>query len=577
MNWLKKRFVHVQEAIQRYPIAMLLLLILYGVNWLAIESERFEQQGLILSLIIGIAFLVVAQQLHEHLWKQTKDRVFLYISALLLMFGYYFLMRYMMVSETQMYVETTVVFLALMMALVWIPTCRNKYTLEQIFLLVFKAFFTTILFSGIIFIGTMLVLFAIDTLIASLYGNIYVHMANLIYVLFAPIFFLSLWPPKDSIDEAFEKAVQMPKMLNKLLTYIVLPLISIYTIVVLIYILLNIRRAFWAQNIFEPMLVSYIIVTIVVMMIARQLGNPLATIWKKVIPKALFVIVILQLAATIVSMKDIGITHDRYYVLIFGLFALITSTLYNFISAIRGHIIALSFICLAILSITPPIDAFTVSRVNQVKLLEQVLEKNQMLEHNQIIANGEISRTDQEKITRFVSYLDRMYNTTKIPWLAENMMETRRFERIFGFQPVNLYDLDAPADIKTAYLDRSSLEGFDITSYEQFFQMSIYGDPEEMEKNIMEFTVDGEVYQLQARIEDHRSLIDIKGEQKLIGTIDLQAMLEQALEQGELLRVEQATFYEEMSAFNVAVMVQTVERYDGVYTAELYLFLKLKD
>src|SRR5699024_11229934 len=90
--------------------------------------------------------------------------------------------------------------------------------------------------------------------------------------------------------------------------------------------------------------------------------------------------------------------------------------------------IALSLIILAIISITPPVDSFSVSRANQITLLKNTLIENDMLEDGEIVPNEDVSEKDQTTITMTVSYLNQLDYKQDIPWLHESISQPYEFE-----------------------------------------------------------------------------------------------------------------------------------------------------
>ena len=72
-----------------------------------------------------------------------------------------------------------------------------------------------------------------------------------------------------------------------------------------------------------------------------------------------------------------GVTHGRYYVILFGIFATIAGLIFSFLPIKKNGIIVAVLIVFSAISIIPPIDAFTVSRVNQINLLEKTLLRKQ--------------------------------------------------------------------------------------------------------------------------------------------------------------------------------------------------------
>ena len=175
---------------------------------------------------------------------------------------------------------------------------------------------------------------------------------------------------KESIDEA----AHCPKFLEVLISYILIPLIAVFTLILVIYIIKNIGGEFWTDNLLEPMLVSYAITVILVYILASEIENKFTAFFRKVFPKVLVPIVLFQITSSILSLADTGVTHTRYYVILFGLFAAVSGILLSFLPVRKNGVIAALLIVFAIISIVPPVDAFTVSRSSQTNTLKNVLD-----------------------------------------------------------------------------------------------------------------------------------------------------------------------------------------------------------
>ena len=72
-------------------------------------------------------------------------------------------------------------------------------------------------------------------------------------------------------------------------------------------------------------------------------------------------IVIFQIISSIISLSDTGITHTRYYVILFGLFAATAGILMSFLPVRKNGVVAAMLIIFTVLSVVPPVDAFTIS------------------------------------------------------------------------------------------------------------------------------------------------------------------------------------------------------------------------
>ena len=235
---------------------------------------------------------------------------------------------------------------------------------------------------------------------------------------------------KETIDEA----AHCPKFLEILISYILIPLIAVFTLILVIYIIKNIGGEFWTDNLLEPMLVSYAITVILVYILASEIENKFTAFFRKVFPKVLVPIVLFQITSSILSLADTGVTHTRYYVILFGVFAAIAGILMSFLPVRKNGVIAALLIVFAVISIVPPVDAFTVSRTSQTDMLKNALMKNNMLENNKIKPNESISDKDKQTITNAIYYLSRMEYTKKIAWLPEDFNVYDDFHNTFGFK-----------------------------------------------------------------------------------------------------------------------------------------------
>src|SRR5699024_11263212 len=98
-----------------------------------------------------------------------------------------------------------------------------------------------------------------------------------------------------------------------------------------------------------------------------------------------------------------------YSIVVTNSSAVFLSIFFFFFSSRRRHtrskrdwssdVCSSDLIIFAIISITPPVDSFSVSRANQITLLKNTLIENDMLEDGEIVPNEDISEKDQTTIT----------------------------------------------------------------------------------------------------------------------------------------------------------------------------------
>lgn len=451
MNF-RERFIqqmsNISQAYRRYPVTMLLFILLSIINSWNIVDEFNGYERLVHGFLVGILLSMVAAHVNERFIKDPMKKWGILIGSVVLSVLYYLILPKNDSAYLIYEVRTAVLVFALLIAFIWIPSIksRSRY-FYQMFLAVFKYGFTTILYGLILTLGFQAIIASIDRLLFSISFDYFTHAANLIWFIFAPSYFLSLVPTTDSYVQTSEtsqadiaellteetEAFEVTKFFRILLNYIVIPLIGVYTLILVAYIFLNIRGEFWSDNLLEPMLISYAVIVVLVYLLASNLTEPIANYFRQIFPKILILIVLFQTVASVLKIQRLGITHGRYYVILFGVFSIIAGIIFSFLHKEKSGLIAPVLVVLAVGSVIPPIDAFTVAKNSQKTILTDTLTENKMLDQNTIIKNANISVEDKEKITQSASYLANFEYEDEINFFAADFDIYDDFEDVFGF------------------------------------------------------------------------------------------------------------------------------------------------
>lgn len=583
------------SAVTRFPLTSVFLLAAAIVNAMDIQSGNDDLAKYFLALITGAFLGVVAQMTYERFFDKRFSCVALNAVAAILTLGYYLIISPVPELGTEITVRTMVAIFALFIAFIWIPSIKSRTTFNESFMVAFKAFFISIFFAGIIFAGTSLILGATNILLFEVESKAYTHTMNIVFVLFAPVYFLSLIPvyfgkSDDAVsDEVLEskednisRMSNCPKYLEILISYIIIPLTAVFTAILAIYIVLNVGRAFWADNLLEPMLVSYSITVILVYILASRLENKFAQFFRKIFPKVLIPIVVFQTIASVMKIGDTGIIHSRYYVILFGIFATIAGILFSFMPIRRNGIVACILIILSLISIVPPVDAFTVSRSNQIAILRKTLERNNMLEGNTIKPGPGIPKEEKERIADTLGYLNRMEYIDRIPFIPDDFNYYSDFEKIFGFDPYGM-DTETP---KFIYLRLAENTIISIAGYDSMTSASInILRNREDEEIIGTIAKSGKNYTLKKRYTANDNIMVLTGEdgKDVIGFSAKRIF--DAFEEGQydvkdMITLEEATFTEENENAAMTVVVQTLNMEKsssvGYFDANVYILVKIK-
>jgi hypothetical protein len=224
-------------------------------------------------------------------------------------------------------------------------------------------------------------------------------------------------------------------------------------------------------------------------------------------------------------------------------------------------------------------DAFTLSRTNQVYRLESVLIKNNMLEGNVIKPNKAIPEEDKRAIVKAFNYLLIMGYNKNIEWLPDKMDRYVDFYETFGFN-----ESEIPADMKeNVYLGLEQPSLIDIKGYDGFVQFSVQVPENNAPEKICDITKDGSKYTLRQRTgegkcdiflaaEDGRELIHFDTTELLNRFYNYSA--------GKSLTPEEASFTKENEAARIRLVVQAMNIDKGgeqaAYGAELFILVTVK-
>ena len=585
------------EALSRYPLTVAFLAAAAVVNAMAIHQE-VDYTRYLLTFLVGAFLGFALQAAWERFFDKTSVRLAAMALGLVLTLGYFLIVRQYTSTSTETWIRTSVALFALLIAYIWVPVIKSEINFNQGFMAAFKAFFNSLLFSGVLFTGITLIITAIDLLLFRVSDKSYLHTLNSVGILFAPIYFLSLIPvypgaadnnrSPDQLEQNREKvrrAYQCPKFLEVLVSYIVIPLLTVYTVILIIYIARNITGDFWIDNRLEPMLVSFAIAVILIYILASSLENKVAESFRKIFPKVLVPIVLFQIAASLLRIQETGITYGRYYVILFGIFAAVSGILMCFMAVRKNGIIAALLIGFSLFSIIPPVDAFTISRTSQTGRLTDILVENKMLENNTISPNASLSEADKKIISDSVNYLVMMEYATDISYLGEDFDVYEDFYNTFGFYR---YD-ENPYRQDSVYLNLNQQSPLNISDYETFVVANFYTMDEKMDPIICNFESAGKTYTLsRAKTGAAGALVLTDTDDQELMQIDMKEVFDQfdTSQSGnykiskDFINADEATYTEEndQAVISLVAMFVAIEKSgsEPLYNGDFYVLVHIK-
>lgn len=589
---LRMKWQSLADTVNRFPLTIILLIAATACNTLGIETvDNLIYTQMFMAFLMGASVFAVLQMLYERFLENPLFKLIFAVISMTASVLYYLYIRNSE-WEVEISVRTTVLFFILFIAFLWIPVIRSSYNFNESFLAVFKGFFTALLFDGVLYLGIVLIISTINLLITRLDEHSFIHALNIIGVLIAPVYLLTMLPvypgrkevsTADKTEEEAEtnnlitKQVTPGKLLTSLISYVVIPITAAFTVILLLYIIINIRGEFWTDNLLEPLLVSYSITVIVVYLLTSTIHNVFTNYFRRIFPKVLVPIVLFQTVSSILKISEVGITYGRYYVILFGVFAAIAGAFFCFLPVRKNGIIAPILLGMAMISILPPVDAFSVSKANQIGRLESALKKNGMLSGDVIIPKSEVSEEDKADIINSVDYIIRMGYDRDLLYLS-SYGASYEFDRTFGFSRYS----GAESENKSYYISRNTAEPITIAGYDAMLQVNIYNAaPDSVSNTIF---INGAAYVIRDTHQNGKSRVisleSADGRELLL--YDTGEIFERFIEMSEKtsLPTQELTFTKENDAAAITLVANSVSCSDWTngsdQAADLLIFIKIK-
>lgn len=583
---LQDRAKSISRAVIRFPVVIAFLVTIAVLTSLQIEvyTRNFVKE--FLPLIVGI-FLSGAVQIACEKMKKPLSVFLISQGAVLAVTAAAYFLRIFYLHDAGLVDGLRVILLsfALLTAALWLPSIRWKANFNDVFMSLFKACFTAWFFSAVIWGGISLILVAVNSLLFKLPMNLLAHISVWIWILLAPLLVLSLTPLFDGSEEEklrAEKQSKCPPFLRILLSFVLIPLAALFTLVLLAYMAKTLVNGD-SKALMEPFILSYSIVVILLYVLASEIDNKISSFYRFVFPKLMVGLAFYQLIVSSMKIPGEGVTYGRYFVLLFCIFSVVIGILMSIFPVKRNHILAFVLTAFAITAILPPVDFYSISAGSQVRILDQVLIKNDMIVNGVIVPNSSISEKDQGTITAAVQNLNDMDALDRVKELPSSFQMNDDFNTTFGFWAY--FPQVIPVESKTDYYSLDTSKPILIGSYDAFFTMT--ASTGSTNTQIIEITAqDGSVYRCKL-ITGSKTMdldvLDAAGNVRIMTSITdkIDSLIDTGNETGlaKQLPPDDLTYEVDENGISVRIIFQNAERSvygtETTYYASMYVLVNL--
>ena len=514
-NFMNNIVYNLKETITRFPMTIVFLASLSTVMFLIIEDySSLDIDLLSRYMFAGIfgAFLATTVRFMMERYENLKNSFLFYGLTILLTIGYFYFMTDDKV-DNKMLIHLLVISFALFAAYLYLPSSKNALNFGNVALAHFKSAFTAILYGIVLYVGIAAIIGAIDILLYDVDYKSYAHAANIIFIFFTPLYYLSLLPKFNSRDENDDAKKEIsftyPRFLDILVSYITIPLITAFTAVLIIYFIKILATGVWPVGQVGPMVLGYSAAGYFIYILSSNLNNKFSVLYRKLFPLILIPLVVMQMVSSYIRIDAYGITESRYYVVLFGIFSIVCALVLIFGKKKNPNTIVLLSAVFALMSIIPPVDAFTVSKNSQERRLTEILNRNKMIVDGEIVKKTDLSTDDMFEITNISNYMYGMGYLDDMDWFPDKYADNYygNFKNIYGFE--QYYDRGFPGQEETLYLYAilDENEKINIEDYDLFFRIYIQNKRGPGE-DIGEFSLKGKNYLIK-QIPDEKGYITI--------------------------------------------------------------------
>jgi len=358
----------------------------------------------------------------------------------------------------------------------------------------FLRFLTASLYSGVLFGGLALAIVAVDQLFeAHIADENYARLWILIATVFNTWFFLSDLPEDVS---SLNPSQDYPKGLRVFTQFVLLPLVTIYLMILYVYMFKILVTANWPQGWVSYLVIGFSTAGILALLLVWPLQNDERYKWIKVYVKyfflALFPLILMLGFSIYIRVSQYGITENRYFIVVLALWLLVNA-IYFLTSSVKNiKVIPMTLFFAAIFSGFGPWSAFSISESSQVNRLMEIAEKNAMWKDSKIIpaANAKaVSDTDVVEMSSIVSYLIEMHGTKSLQSIftanldsisekegsynvARETMRSLNLEYKFYYTDVQVPGPNNYKDFN--YTNNAQQQVLSIDGYSHFINMDFY-------------------------------------------------------------------------------------------------------
>jgi hypothetical protein len=344
----------------------------------------------------------------------------------------------------------------------------------------FLRFLTATLYSAVLYGGLAIALVAIDGLFnVDIHWRTYLSVFAVIAAGFSPVFFLAGVP--QNFDELNED-VAYPKGLKIFTQFVLIPLMTIYLAILLLYEIKII--AIWSlpKGLVSSLIIGYAVFGILSLLLIYPMKNKEGNSWIKLFSRFFYIMLVPLIALLLLAVwkrvGPYGITESRYILIIIALWLTCITAYFLFSKKDNIKVIPISLAIITMLAVYGPQSAISISEYSQLSRLKNIFKSKspEDLEEKPMIIKYLVSRHGLSVLQDFTKKdlkLVEDHINNKYVRYAKN---TAAIDSAFSILKVS--DENSANSSAEYSFTNSNHEFFNIKGYDYLMNITSYEDVE---------------------------------------------------------------------------------------------------
>lgn len=469
----------MKNSVKRFPItvfiSIIFVIVQIYINEQGYQSDVIRESYNRLSMVVGLGIplsLCLGFINEVFFTKEKIKQALTYVIGFVVLILYYTF--FLKEINTVSVVRYTGTIIFLLITFFYISRVRNKENYEFHVISVNTSIAVTFIYSAVLYFGIIAILFTIDRLFdVNIDGKYYYYMFLIVTFIFGISLFIS---KLDSIEKSY-RDYDYSSALKILLTYIVIPLITIYTLILYVYFAKIIITREWPRGLVSNLVLWYSALSVFIIFLITPIieENKIAKSFKIWFPKLVLPILLMMFMSMYQRVGQYGITENRYFIIALGIWVTGIMVYFSLVKPLRNIIIPITLSLVVLNSVYGPLSAFNVSINSQNKRLNKYLTTNGFLVDGNLIKKNNVSKEEQREISNIVEYFSNREQLDKIKIFPEDF-NTKEMDDILGFTfKPDIYGGYINEEYFNYYLDPNEIV-LDIQGYDYYAHITTWSN-----------------------------------------------------------------------------------------------------